>query len=974
MREAYISIYKRLSPCLCLFSLVFALAGCDSDGSTASERQGASLGQPCDHGQQCESGICIEVAEGRRVCSQVCEEDGQCPQAPNWSCDVPLQVEFSVCRCDSDSRLELCGDGLDNDCDGEADDCMVCDGVAVPMDHPRHCGSCDNACPAGTSCVDGQCLCPDGSPLEECAEPGGPECVGNEHCDDGIDCTDDQCVDGACQHRVAPERCPAGQVCDLRRGGCQPGRPCATDADCADNDLCTADEHCDPVTRACLWVPQDEDADGDPPRACGGTDCDDSQASVYLGAPELCDGLDNNCDGQVDQPLADDACPSDSTCQAGQCVCVSPLSDCAGECVDLMTDADNCRQCGNACGRNESCVDGACECVDGEYDCLGVCEGGAEVDANGDCCLAEEQDECEVCFGYNRDMDCKAVCFGDAVTDDCGVCDGNNQDKDCNGVCFGPAELDCAGVCEGTHVQGAKRGCCYSSELDDCGVCNGGNTDKDCAGVCFGDAVTDCLGVCDGSAVVDDCGVCNGNDAAKDCFGVCFGDAVVDDCGVCDGNNTDKDCLGICFGDAVVDDCGVCDGNNADKDCLGVCFGDAVTDCLGVCDGSAVVDDCGVCEGNNADKDCAGVCFGDAVTDDCGVCEGNNADKDCLGVCFGDAVFDCSGKECGPDGCGGSCPPGCSATEECGTDGICHDNGPSCAGMTYDCNDDGMAVSCCDTVLVPGGTFPMGRCETGPAEPGCDDYYPDGSSVETPEHDATVADFYLDIFEVTVGRFRRFVEQYNGTPPAQDAGAHPLIPGSGWQSDWDTNLPATRDDLIAELHCTPNATWTETVGAMEQHPINCVSWHEAFAFCIWDGGRLPTEAEWEYAAAGGDENRFYPWGSEDPGVTPLRACFDSTSSYSPVDVGSFPAGAGRWGQHDLAGNVTERLLDRISWGWYSGDGNPCDNCANLSFGSERIIRGGSYTRDSSALRAADRGGTPQIVRSTYWGLRCARNP
>ena len=140
-----------------------------------------------------------------------------------------------------------------------------------------------------------------------------------------------------------------------------------------------------------------------------------------------------------------------------------------------------------------------------------------------------------------------------------------------------------------------------------------------------------------------------------------------------------------------------------------------------------------------------------------------------------------------------------------------------------------------------------------------------GVPQEQPEHETTVAEFYLDRFEVTVARFREFVAAYDAwQKPILGDGAHPLIPESGWDESWV--LPATAGEFLTALDCSQDfPTWTDSPGPNEDLPINCVSWYEAFAFCIWDGGRLPTEAEWEYVAAGGNENRLHPWGS-----TPLR--------------------------------------------------------------------------------------------------------
>ena len=261
---------------------------------------------------------------------------------------------------------------------------------------------------------------------------------------------------------------------------------------------------------------------------------------------------------------------------------------------------------------------------------------------------------------------------------------------------------------------------------------------------------------------------------------------------------------------------------------------------------------------------------------------------------------------------------------------------------------------------MPGGTFNRGY---------------DGVDYLDPSYPATVSDYYLDKYEITVGRLRVFVNAGMGTqssPPAAGTGAHPRITGSGWNSTWNTNLPADTAALKAALKCNAaNQTWTDTPGSNESKPANCLHWYTAFAFCAWDGARLPTEAEWNYAASGGSEQRYYPW--SDPASS--TTIDDSYAVFcggtcSLQNVGSkSPKGDGRWGQSDLGGNAWEWNLDLPG----SPHLMPCNDCANLTPGSYRVFRGGSFDDIASTLRSA--------ARHVYYpghrgaiGSRCARTP
>jgi formylglycine-generating enzyme required for sulfatase activity len=187
------------------------------------------------------------------------------------------------------------------------------------------------------------------------------------------------------------------------------------------------------------------------------------------------------------------------------------------------------------------------------------------------------------------------------------------------------------------------------------------------------------------------------------------------------------------------------------------------------------------------------------------------------------------------------------------------------------------------------------------------------------------------------------------------------------------------------LACDANyATWTAAAGSNENLPVNCVNWWEAYAFCIWNGGFLPSEAEREYAAAGGDQQREYPWGSTAPGTKSKYAIYGGdddcyypsgvagvacTGTVNIAPVGIATLGAGRWGQLDMAGEINEWSLD-----WSAPYVDPCTDCAYLSSGSSRVIRGGFFGVTSAGLSAAYRYDDPPSVRSGDYGFRCARTP
>jgi formylglycine-generating enzyme required for sulfatase activity len=257
------------------------------------------------------------------------------------------------------------------------------------------------------------------------------------------------------------------------------------------------------------------------------------------------------------------------------------------------------------------------------------------------------------------------------------------------------------------------------------------------------------------------------------------------------------------------------------------------------------------------------------------------------------------------------------------------------------------------------------------------------SDDELPAHRVTLSPYRLDRFEVTLARFRKFVDAWDYKPPPVGAGGDAVVASAGWQSAWDASLPASQGDLEKDLECDndrldtlPLSVWTSAPGYYETLPVACVSWYEAFAFCAWDGGRLPTEAEWEFAAANGAAADLYPWGEAVP--TQTRSVYDCTQDAAnpctlgppiPADVGSRPGDENRWGHRDLGGNVAEWTLDSVDP--YSPGAR--ENYATTADGF-RVIRGGNFLDGPDQLRAAFRLSLAPSNTLPRVGFRCAGTP
>ena len=221
-----------------------------------------------------------------------------------------------------------------------------------------------------------------------------------------------------------------------------------------------------------------------------------------------------------------------------------------------------------------------------------------------------------------------------------------------------------------------------------------------------------------------------------------------------------------------------------------------------------------------------------------------------------------------------------------------------------------------EMVLIPAGKFPMGSEE--------------GDQEQKPPHLVELDAYYMDLYEVTVSQYRLCVK----------AG------------------------VCEEPPSVSLCNWYENV--VEIHPINCMYWEDARAYCEWAGLRLSTEAEWEKAARGTDA-RTYPWGED---LDRNKANYGG-GAMRTMKVGSHPEGVSPYGLHDMGGNVWEWVQDWYNSHYYST--SPAKNPQGPESGSHRVLRGGSWHFLPRAIRAFHREPYHPLDTDPDIGFRCARD-
>ena len=256
------------------------------------------------------------------------------------------------------------------------------------------------------------------------------------------------------------------------------------------------------------------------------------------------------------------------------------------------------------------------------------------------------------------------------------------------------------------------------------------------------------------------------------------------------------------------------------------------------------------------------------------------------------------------------------------------------------------------------------------------------SDGEGPIRTVVIPPFYVDQFAVTNAKFVAFADATNYRTEAERFGWSFVFGGL-----LPDDFPDTRAAAVAPWwRRVEGADWRHPFGPQSSldglidHPVVHVSWDDAQAYCSWAGKRLPTEAQWEYAARGGLEQKRLPWGNElEPGgehmMNVWQGTFPSNNTLDDGYLGTAPVdayAANGFGLHNVSGNVWEWCAD-----WFSADfhlGGTRDNPAGPPSGQAKVIRGGSYLCHDSycnRYRVAARSSNEATSSTGNMGFRCA---
>ena len=698
----------------------FLLAGCQSGAPSGLKLGAQSFGEGCLRTEDCASGLCVRIDQNGGVCTSTCTADAGCPSSDNWACLTSDSSKLDICACRKLAEQEICGNGIDDECNGKVDDCRLCAGLAVPEDDPNHCGACGVACSVSQICQGGKCRCPLSA--------------------------SDACGDNCTTLSKDPQNCgTCGSSCGSERA-CDAGK-------CVCKST-TQPDYCSGV--GCVSFQSDSNHCGNCKTACSlGQVCQEGACSCAAGpAPDFCDGV-----GCVDQASnlkncgkCGHACDDGFVCSAGKCACPVGQTECGGVCVDTKTSNANCGGCDNVCGTAQACSGGTCGCSQFGFSvCGGVC---ADLDT--------DVKSCGVCGHGCKDGEtctlgscqcpsgvyCGDTCMPNADAQNCGSC-GNacGAAQRCGSStcqCQGAGLSACGAACMDLNFDEANCGTCgrqcplgQTCNWGSCG-CTGSQTYCALQGACLdlGSDPAHC-GSCDqvcGPSQICSLGACkcpSSNQLFCPAKNQCI-DVQSDplNCGAC-GNacNPSEICgAGVCkcaaagqkycaSGNACVDtlsnaqSCGACD-----KRCnpTEVCSAGA---CKCAAAGQKYCASSDACIDTLSNPQNCGAC--DKLCNPTQICQSGSCICPSVTPTYCASASACINLSNDPKNCG-SCGKQCPAGTQCSANNcVCNTTGQTlCGSVCHDLKSDVSSCGACNNACPANFSCSAGNCRCQDATPG----------------------------------------------------------------------------------------------------------------------------------------------------------------------------------------------------------------------------------------------------------------
>lgn len=893
----------------------------------STKTKDCSADKPCPTGQTCQNNVCVPDTNCKDGDTRECYTGKDGTQGVG-TCKVGTQTcsnqKWSSCENETVPSKEIC-DGKDNDCDGTPDEDLNC---SCKAGQTRECYSGDAQTKGVGECSAGTQTCKADNTWGEC---NGEKLPTKEVCDDNKDndcngrtdelasckfvCTPgarENCYDGPSGTEMKGT-CKGGfRICDAngKWGQCQEQRlPSKEICDGLDNDCNGKIDSQDGLncgctngdTRACYTGPEKTAGVGactKGTQVCANKVWGECKNEITPASAESCDGVDNDCDGKTDEDIPPKPCYTGPPGTENKGTCKGGQQTCVN---------GKFSQCTGQVLPSEDLCNGKDDNCDGQIDDKHTLKGKPCTEKLSNGCMSTG---IWICTPKGKGTVCDAPQVSPGV-EDC----SNGKDDDCDGI------IDNGAGCNPNKCKDGDTRPCFDANAKGCTQDSQGKWT--CKGSCATGTQTctsGAWGTCKGFTI-ETTESCNGKD---------------DDCDGQTDENTNRSCstkcgsgTEVCSGgtyltcDAQQPQTEVCNGK--DDNCDGNIDESITRPCTTKCGNGTETCKAGKWEACTAAQPQTEIC--------------NNKDDDCDGSIDNGLTRSCA------NGCG-------TGTETCSAGSWANCTAPkgvaeTCNGKDDDCDgkiDNGLITKCPPFAKVQTSSFTMGSPST----------EPNRNASREAQHQASFSSshLYFSEYEVTCKQFKDIM----GYDPCDKSACAGATAGNCPANKVSLSMAMAYANALSKAHQLTECHSCTGSGATVSCSIPDKSKYQACK-----GYRIPTEAEWEFAARAGETGAIY-------GTSLGNVCWYNSNTTRLKDVGTKQAN--KFGLYDVLGNVSEWTVETLELNRTSGT----DLIYINSNSNDRVIRGCNYLTGKTNCRFADRSDVGKNTADSSIGIRLVRTP